>query len=134
GLPNVSHLGPRPFEDLLPYLKKIDVGIVPYADTAFNLGSFPMKTLEYLAAGRPVVATPLPAVRSLGTDLVSTAEAPREFAAAARGQAHLARAPDLVAARRELAARNSWAARAQQLAALLGLDRAASGGGDGAPA
>ena len=80
--PNVSYLGPQPFDELLPYLKKIDVGIVPYANTRFNRNSYPMKTLEYLAAGRPVVSTPLPAVRSLETDLVALAETPEDFAAA----------------------------------------------------
>jgi glycosyltransferase involved in cell wall biosynthesis len=120
--PNVSYLGPRPFEGLLPYLKAIDVGIVPYANTQFNRNSFPMKTLEYLAAGRPVVSTPLPAVRSLETDLVTMAEAPEEFAAAVLRQAKTAREPTSVATRRAFAARHSWAARAEQLTGLLGLE------------
>lgn len=128
--PNVCHVGPRPFDELLPYLKTIDVGIVPYANTRFNRNSFPLKTLEYLAAGRPVVATPLPAVRSLRTELVSLAETPAEFAAAVLREAPLARRPGLVAARREVAARNGWEARAEQLAGLLGLAANGSGGGD----
>ena len=49
---NVAYLGPRPFEELPSYFKLIDVGLVPYGDTEFNRWSFPMKTLEYLAAGR----------------------------------------------------------------------------------
>lgn len=132
GRPNVSYLGPRPFEELLPYLKAIDVGIVPYANTQFNLNSFPMKTLEYLAAGRPVVATPLPAVRALETDLVALAETPEEFAAAVLRQAPAARRPPLVAERRAFAAEHSWAMRAEQLAGLLGLNPdGRSGGSDG---
>lgn len=118
---NVSHLGPRPFEQLLPYLKAIDVGIVPYGNTQFNRRSFPLKTLEYLAAGRPVVATPLPAARWLETDLVTLAETPGDFAAAVLRQAPLARQPALVRERRAVAARHSWPARAEQLAGLLGL-------------
>ena len=121
GRPNVSHLGPRRFEDLLPYLKAIDVGIVPYADTQFNRNSFPMKTLEYLAAGRPVVSTPLPAVRSLETELVALARTPREFAAAVLREAPAAREPPLVAERRAFAVGHSWTVRAEQLADLLGL-------------
>ncbi len=126
--PNVAALGPRRFEDLLPYLKAIDVGIVPYANTQFNRNSYPMKTFEYLAAGKPVVSTPLPAVRSLQTDLVATAEAPAEFAAAVLAAAAETRAPARIAARREFAARNSWQARAEQLAGLLQLDRAGDPG------
>ena len=121
--PNVAALGPRRFEDLLPYLKAIDVGIVPYANTQFNRNSFPMKTFEYLAAGKPVVSTPLPAVRSLQTDLVATAEAPAEFAAAVLAAAAEARDPDRVAARRRFAGGHSWQVRAEQLADLLQLRR-----------
>jgi teichuronic acid biosynthesis glycosyltransferase TuaH len=68
-----------------------------------------------------VVATPLPAVRWLETELVTLAETPRDFAAAVLREAPTARQPALVAERRALAARHSWAARAEQLAALLGL-------------
>lgn len=121
--PNVAALGPRRFEDLLPYLRAIDVGIVPYGNTQFNRNSFPMKTFEYLAAGKPVVSTPLPAVRSLRTDLVVTAEAPAEFAAAVLAAAAEARDPGRIATRRRFAAGHSWQARAEQLAELLQLRR-----------
>ena len=129
---NVAYLGPRPFEQLLPYLGKIDVGIVPYANSLFNRNSFPLKTLEYLAAGRPVVATPLPAMRWLDTELVTLAETPADFAAAVRGQAALAREPELVEARKAFAARHSWEARAEQLAGLLELGSDRTRGEDGA--
>jgi glycosyltransferase involved in cell wall biosynthesis len=116
---NVAYLGSRPFEALPSYLKVTDVGLVPYADTPFNRGSFPMKTLEYLSAGRPVVATPLPAVRWLGTDLVSLASTPELFAAAVRREAAVALEPVLVARRREFAAGHSWGERAAALMALV---------------
>jgi teichuronic acid biosynthesis glycosyltransferase TuaH len=117
--PNVAHVGQRPFEDLPSYLKAIDVGLVPYADTPFNRGSFPMKTLEYLSAGRAVVATPLPAVRWLDTGLVTLAGTPQEFAAAVAREAARDRDEALVAERQAFAARHSWAERASQLAGLL---------------
>jgi len=127
--PHVFYAGPQPFDELLPYLKAIDVGIVPYADNRFNRNSFPLKTLEYLAAGRPVVSTPLPAVRSLRTDLVALAETPRDFAAAVMREAARPREPALVAERRAFAAGHSWAARAEQLAGLLGLGPGSNGHG-----
>jgi teichuronic acid biosynthesis glycosyltransferase TuaH len=124
GRPNVTHLGPRRFEDLPSYLKRIDVGLVPYADTPFNRGSFPMKTLEYLSAGLAVVATPLPAVRWLGTDLVALADTPAAFAGAVLGELGAARRPGLVSRRRAFAAGHSWSERAAQLAGLLELPAA----------
>lgn len=116
---NVAYLGPRPYADLPAYMKLIDVGLVPYRLNEFNRLSFPMKTLEYLAAGRPVVATSLPEIRALGTDLVALADGPGEFAAAAERQSALARDPTLVARRREFAGHHSWAQRATRLVELL---------------
>lgn len=116
---NVSYLGARPFEALRSYLKVIDVGLVPYGDTEFNKYSFPLKTLEYLAAGRPVVATSLPAIRSLDTDLVTLADTPSAFAASVADDAPLARLPELVARRRGFAHAHSWSERATRLSELL---------------
>ena len=121
-LPNVSWLGPRPFEDLPPYLAAMDVGLVPYACTEFNRWSFPMKTLEYLAAGLPVVSTSLPAVRWLDTDLISLADTGSDFASAVRDAGSTSKSPGLVAQRRSFAARHSWDERAAQLARIVGLD------------
>jgi teichuronic acid biosynthesis glycosyltransferase TuaH len=119
--PNVAYLGRRPFAGLPSYLRKIDVGVVPYADTRFNRSSFPLKMLEYLAAGLPVVSTPLPAVRWLDTDLIVTAADPAEFAAAALAEVAGADDPALVARRRAFAERHSWAARAASAVELLGI-------------
>jgi len=118
---NVAYVGAQPFEKLPSYLKLIDVGLVPYGPTEFNKWSFPLKTLEYLAAGRPVVSTSLPAVRWLDTELVTLADAPDAFAASAARVAGLARDPLLVQRRREFAARHSWAERAERFAGLLEL-------------
>jgi glycosyltransferase involved in cell wall biosynthesis len=120
---NVAYLGPRPFEQLPAYFKLIDVGLVPYGPTEFNLHSFPMKTLEYLAAGRPVVATSLPAVRWLDTDLVALADTPADFAREVLRAAPLARDRHLVHRRRVFAARHSWAERAADFSRLLGIER-----------
>jgi teichuronic acid biosynthesis glycosyltransferase TuaH len=80
-----------------------------------------MKTLEYLAAGRPVVSTSLPAVRWLDTDLVTLADTPDAFGASVMRDAALVHDPALVRRRREFAARHSWAQRAERFAGLLGL-------------
>jgi teichuronic acid biosynthesis glycosyltransferase TuaH len=117
--PNVSYIGARPFKELRSYLKVLDVGLVPYGFTEFNRWSFPMKALEYLAAGRPVVATSLPALRWLDTEHVALADTPNAFAAAVTREAALSRQPELVSQRRQFASGHSWADRAERLATLL---------------
>jgi teichuronic acid biosynthesis glycosyltransferase TuaH len=100
----------------------MDVGLVPYVDSAFNRASFPLKTLEYLAAGRPVVATPLPAIEWLATDLIVTAERPDDFGRAVAAAAGQPRTADLMAERRAFADGHSWSSRVDHLAVILGLD------------
>jgi teichuronic acid biosynthesis glycosyltransferase TuaH len=117
--PNVCWVGPKPFAALPGYLRVIDVGLVPYANSAFNRGSFPLKTLEYLAAGRAVVATDLPATRWLGTDLVCVATGTTDFADQVDAAAATARTPPVMAKRREFAAEHSWAGRAQAVHATI---------------
>jgi teichuronic acid biosynthesis glycosyltransferase TuaH len=113
--PNVRCVGPKPFDALPGYLRMIDVGVVPYGDSPFNRGSFPLKTLEYLAAGRAVVATDLPAIRWLATDLVCIAQAPGAFADEVDRLLALPRTPEVLARRQAFAARHSWARRADDV-------------------
>jgi teichuronic acid biosynthesis glycosyltransferase TuaH len=117
--PNVSWLGPLASSELPAHLATMSVGLTPYADTAFNRASFPLKTLEYLAAGLPVVSTELPANRWLDTELIDVCPDADRFGARVRELA--ARPADMEEQRRrrEFAAQHSWSARARQMLALM---------------
>ncbi|WP_295465826.1 glycosyltransferase [uncultured Pseudomonas sp.] len=62
-LPNVHFLGYRNYQELPSYLRGMQVGILPSLINKYTDSMFPMKYYEYLAAGLPVVATPLNALR-----------------------------------------------------------------------
>lgn len=56
----VALLGPRPYEDVPAYMQALDVGIIPFrANDRFVQGINPNKVYQYLAAGIPVVTTPV---------------------------------------------------------------------------
>jgi len=55
---NVHVFGERAFAEIPAVLRAIDVAVCPYADSRFNRGCSPLKILESLAMGVPVVATP----------------------------------------------------------------------------
>lgn len=137
--PNVRYAGRVPAEDVPSYLAALDVGLTPYADSPFNRASFPMKTLEYFSAGLPVVSTDLPGSRWLWDDLadrqpqsaaqlmVLTSD-PAEFVAGVRrlagepGSGQPGRDTATVAGwARAFAAEHTWARRADELAAAIGL-------------
>jgi teichuronic acid biosynthesis glycosyltransferase TuaH len=114
GKANVTWLGPVSFRDLPAYLALASVGIVPYTGSRFNLGSFPLKTYEYLAAGLPVVATDLPAIRSIGSEHITVRSDPDDFANAVLAAANGSRDPSLVVERQNLARAGSWLNRAEE--------------------
>ena len=66
GLDNVHLLGPRPYGQLPDYLRGFDLALLPCPLNDYTRSMFPMKFFEYLAAGVPVVATDLPALRDHG--------------------------------------------------------------------
>jgi glycosyltransferase involved in cell wall biosynthesis len=124
--PNVQWVGSKPFDSLPRYLRVIDVGLVPYRDNAFNRASFPLKTLEYLAAGRAVVATDLPAIRWLATDLVTIAPDCQSFADHVDRYLDESRAASIVARRRSFAAEHSWDRRARDLLEVIAREELAA--------
>ncbi len=77
-LPNVYFVGPRTSDDMPSYVSSFDVGIVPFVVDDMTRAVSPLKMYEYLAAGVPVVATPLPAC--VDHPLVATSDDPEEFA------------------------------------------------------
>ncbi|GAA4167228.1 glycosyltransferase [Gryllotalpicola koreensis] len=119
-LPNVSWIGPREFTAMPGYLAGASVGLVPYTHSAFNEGSFPLKTLEYLAAGLPVVATDLPGIRWLDCPEVEVADDPDAFAQAVATAVERGRPnPAEAAPRQQFAAAHDWESRAQAFISVI---------------
>ncbi|WP_413250410.1 glycosyltransferase [Sinomonas flava] len=117
----VQWVGAVGFERLPTYLTGAAVGLVPYNRSRFNLGSFPLKALEYLAAGLPVVATPLPAMSWIGGPDVHMANTPELFSAAVRAAMTAGRDDASDERRRSLARAHSWDARALSVLRAIGL-------------
>jgi glycosyltransferase involved in cell wall biosynthesis len=69
-MPNVHLLGHRSYQTLPDYLRGFDVGLLPTLINDYTRAMFPMKYFEYLAAGVPVVSTPLDFTRENKAGLV----------------------------------------------------------------
>lgn len=72
-MPNVFLLGRKPKEVLPNYLKGCDVCLNVFRPSALTANVSPLKFYEYLASGRPVVSTDVPAVREFA-DIVAIAK------------------------------------------------------------
>lgn len=82
--PNIAWLGSKDYTDLPAYLSGWDVAMMPFAINDATKFISPTKTPEYLAAGRPVVSTPIKdVVRHYGElDAVQIAGNAADFIAA----------------------------------------------------
>lgn len=57
GIKNVIFVGSKPLEELASYIQSFDVCINPQLVNEVTIGNYPRKVDEYLAIGKPVVAT-----------------------------------------------------------------------------
>jgi glycosyltransferase involved in cell wall biosynthesis len=114
---NIHVLGPRPYADLPAYVQAFDVGLIPYVLNEWTRAVDPLKLLEYLAAGIPVVTTAIPEVLKY-RDVVAVANDQPSFVRLAG----LAAAEDRATARargQAVARVNTWERRAKELIAIL---------------
>jgi glycosyltransferase involved in cell wall biosynthesis len=108
-LPNVHWIGPRAYQDLPSYAAHFDVGLIPFRQNVLTSCVNPLKLLEYLALGLPVVSTPLPDLTSYG-DVVSVADTADDFIEQVK-MALDDRSPERRVRRFGVAATESWEAR-----------------------
>lgn len=123
---NILYTGQKPYAELPAYLSGWDVALLPFARNEATRYISPTKTLEYMAAEKPIVSTPIADVADPYGDIVYLGSTAAEFLAgcdrALRPPAKEAEAR--VAAMRELLARTSWDETAAAMSRLIG--RAAS--------
>lgn len=104
---NIHWLGQRAYEDLPAYVKSFDVCLMPFALNEATEYINPTKTLEYMAAGKPIVSTAVSDVVHNFTPIVKVAYNPAEYIAAVT-QAITAPNQELLAAGVKRAALASW--------------------------
>lgn len=59
---NIHYLGLKPFEELPAYTRHFSVGLIPFCRNELTASCNPLKLLEYLSGGLPVVSTDIPEV------------------------------------------------------------------------
>jgi len=119
GLPNVPLLGQKPFASLPGYCRGIDVGVIPFRINQLTLRANPLKLREYLAAGLPVVSTPMPEVARFASH-VHLAEGPSAFIAAIESALAAEKSDrSLSQSRVRAMAAEGWEARVEEISRLI---------------
>ncbi len=116
-LPNVRFLGRKSAEELPRYLKSADACLIPYLVDEHTRYMHPLKTLEYLAAGRPVIASPLPALKIYDGHISIAGDSDSFIAAVERELA--SDTPEKRLARSAYAAQHTWDERLEKISGLI---------------
>ena len=123
---NLEYPGMASYDELPAVMAGLDVALMPFALNEATRSISPTKTLEYLAAGLPVVSTRVPDVVADYADVVHLADDGAAFAAACRKVER-----DDCAARdrraHPLQSRQEWDTIASSMSALLEAARTDAG-------
>jgi glycosyltransferase involved in cell wall biosynthesis len=114
--PNIHVLGPKPYEDFPGYLKGMDVCIMPFPLNDITRNGDSLKCYEYLAAGKPVVSTPVPSALRL-PQVVRIADTPDAFLSAV--EASLTEDVSAIQRRLDAVRPFSWESRIAQKAEII---------------
>jgi UDP-galactopyranose mutase len=106
--PNIHYLGQRDYARLPAYLAGWDVCLLPFARNESTRFISPTKTLEYMAAEKPIVSTPITDVAELYGDIVHLGDTPETFLAACERALAREGHDGHVVKMRNVLARTSW--------------------------
>ena len=108
--PNIHYLGMKGYEELPSYISGWDIAMLPFAHNESTRYISPTKTPEYLAAGKPVISTPIiDVIRLYGRNgLVNIAGTPEEFVRVAALELENTDREEWMEQVNELLSHNSW--------------------------
>lgn len=117
-LPNVRILGFKPTHELPRYLQAFDVCLLPFLRNVFNQACDPLKFYQYLAMGKPIVATPV-LVAERYRDVCYVSYSSEEFVANVARALEEGSSKALRQARLDLAKAHSWGSLVAQTCTRL---------------
>jgi UDP-galactopyranose mutase len=119
--PNIHYLGMKTYDELPAYISGWDIAMVPFAHNESTRYISPTKTPEYLAAGKPVISTPIiDVIRQFGRNgLVNIAGTPEEFVRVASLELENVDRDEWLQQVNEFLAHNSWDKTWQRMMYLL---------------
>lgn len=114
---NVYFLGRKSYQDSPNYIHQFDIAIIAHRLDEFTKSMYPLKLLEYLACGKPVVTTPVSGVEKF-SHLIYIAQDYRDFNEKIQ-KTLTENNPELIRLRIEAARANSWQSKVEQMMDLI---------------
>ena len=120
--PNITLVGLKKYKVVPKYLACMDVCLIPFKINKLTMATNPIKLYEYLAAGKPVVSTALPAVCDNASEFVYVGKNREDFIRKVEEAVDEPKKPEyeaMVARRMRFAEDNSWEKRVDVFERLL---------------
>lgn len=119
--PNLLYTGQQPYGQLPSFLKAFDVCLMPFAINPATRSISPTKALEYMAARKPIVSTPVPDVVANWPEEILIGRNADEFVLAVEGALSETESQRAlrVARQERVVARNGWERVAQEMRAHI---------------
>ena len=116
---NIRYTGMKSYAELPSYMKAFDIAMMPFALNDATKFISPTKTLEYMAAGKPIISTRITDVVRDYSDCVLFADDAEEFTQ--NISAILNRKDNLtqISQYREILDKTSWDATASRMSAII---------------
>ena len=116
---NIHYLGMKSYEVLPAYIKAFDVAIMPFALNDATKFISPTKTLEYIAAGKPIISTAIKDVVRDYNHCVAIVENETDFTAALHNILEKPKNLLLGKEYQEILQKTSWNATANQMKSII---------------
>lgn len=113
-IPNLHFVGPKPIEALPTYLAHFDVLILPFLRNEVTKSIYPLKINEYLASGKPIIATPFSEDMAEFSKVVRLESDHDKFVKAINEELD-SDSLEKRASRHQTASHNTWEARVAQI-------------------
>lgn len=117
-MPNVHFFGRQKLEDVPAFVKGMDVCTIPYVLNDYTHHIFPLKLYEYMAAGKPNVASAMEEMLPYEGDEMAIGRSREDFLAKVEA-AWRTDSPEKQNARRSAAAHESWDDRVEAISAII---------------
>ncbi len=115
--PNVHFVGMQPIDELPRFLKAFDACIIPYKINDLTSNIYPLKLHEYMASGKPIVCTPIPACLEY-EDVIEIAESKEDFCQRIEKVLD-GEEPAKTERRKQIALDNSWEKRIEDKSKII---------------
>ena len=116
---NIYYLGMKSYNELPNYLKAFDIAMMPFAINDATKYISPTKTLEYMAAGKPIISTKITDVVRDYSNCVSLIENADEFSDAITALFDARATTSLHKEYRDILDNTSWDATAEKMQNII---------------